>query len=349
MNPSRIALTFVVACGLAITTPLPGRAAVEYTVTDLGTLAGSPGFVQSVANGLSDNGLVTGYSYVGNQMHAFVYDGTMHDLGPGTGNGINDSGEVVGTDGSGNIFLYNGTMQTIGVGTAGGINNSGEVTGSLQNSSAFVYDGTVHLLPQPPGGTFGFGIAINSSGAVAGQAVVPSAVFQHEFAQIAYLYDGTLHEVGTNSGTQDNGPFMSIAFALNDHGDVVGTDSALPQGGFLYSGGVEHNIGGIVPMGINNSDQVVGTNANQALMYTGGGGIVNLNTLINPASGWNLQWATAINNVGQIVGYGTLNGDPLDSRAFLLTPVPEPSTLILGIVGVASLAFVALRKKFRRA
>lgn len=44
----------------------------------------------------------------------------------------------------------------------------------------------------------------------------------------------------------------------------------------------------------------------------------DLNTQIDSASGWNLQEATAVNNVGQIVGTGLLGSQP---HGFLLTPV----------------------------
>jgi hypothetical protein len=54
--------------------------------------------------------------------------------------------------------------------------------------------------------------------------------------------------------------------------------------------------------------------------------MVDLNGLIDPASGWTLAAARDINDSGWIVGTGTLNGQ---ARAFLLTPVPEPSSLAL--------------------
>lgn len=44
----------------------------------------------------------------------------------------------------------------------------------------------------------------------------------------------------------------------------------------------------------------------------------DLNNLIPAGSGWELQYASGINDVGQIVGYGTYSGL---TRAFLLTPV----------------------------
>jgi probable HAF family extracellular repeat protein len=56
---------------------------------------------------------------------------------------------------------------------------------------------------------------------------------------------------------------------------------------------------------------------------------------IDPTSGWNLVEATALNDVGQIVGYGT---NPLgQTHAFLLTPTPEPGcagALLLGACGL---------------
>ena len=52
------------------------------------------------------------------------------------------------------------------------------------------------------------------------------------------------------------------------------------------------------------------------------GTATDLDDLIDPNLGWHLVWARDINNQGQIVGYGILNGK---SRAYLLAPVSEPS------------------------
>jgi probable HAF family extracellular repeat protein len=46
--------------------------------------------------------------------------------------------------------------------------------------------------------------------------------------------------------------------------------------------------------------------------------MLDLNKLIPPNSGWELDVANGINDAGEIVGYGTRNGTNL--RAFLLTP-----------------------------
>jgi hypothetical protein len=55
--------------------------------------------------------------------------------------------------------------------------------------------------------------------------------------------------------------------------------------------------------------------------------MLDLNSLIDPGSGWLLIEAEGINDAGQITGFGLVGGQ---FSAFLLTPaVPEPSTFAL--------------------
>jgi hypothetical protein len=68
-----------------------------------------------------------------------------------------------------------------------------------------------------------------------------------------------------------------------------------------------------------------------AFLYSGGV-MTDLNTLIDPTSGWVLQTAQAINDSGQITGYGIIGGQ---THAFLLTPIPEPSSVVLAALGFA--------------
>jgi probable HAF family extracellular repeat protein len=72
---------------------------------------------------------------------------------------------------------------------------------------------------------------------------------------------------------------------------------------------------------INNRGQVVGwlqaAEGKQHAALWQQGKMYDLNTLIPHDSGWFLKIAADINEKGQIVGYGTINGAP---RAYLLTP-----------------------------
>jgi len=51
--------------------------------------------------------------------------------------------------------------------------------------------------------------------------------------------------------------------------------------------------------------------------------VINLNALLPSGSGWNLYAAEAINDQGQIVGYGLINGQENPVHAFLMTPGRE--------------------------
>jgi probable HAF family extracellular repeat protein len=58
-----------------------------------------------------------------------------------------------------------------------------------------------------------------------------------------------------------------------------------------------------------------------AFLYKSGSGMLDLNTLIDPLSGWELTDAAGINDAGQITGQGLINGE---YHAYLLTPIQVP-------------------------
>ena len=84
-----------------------------------------------------------------------------------------------------------------------------------------------------------------------------------------------------------------------------------------------------VAIAINNLDHVLGTSAYvvPGSMNVGpsrfvvwrNGGVFDLQTLLDPISGagWTITGVSAINNLGQIAGVGSHNGQPM---AFVLTP-----------------------------
>ena len=97
---------------------------------------------------------------------------------------------------------------------------------------------------------------------------------------------------------------------------------------------------GSTALDINGSRQIVGFSAapggvgDHAFLWESGV-MTDLNSLIPSGTGWRLVNARGINDSGQIVGWG-YNGSL--TRAFLLTPVPEPSTIVALLCGVGGLA-----------
>jgi probable HAF family extracellular repeat protein len=73
--------------------------------------------------------------------------------------------------------------------------------------------------------------------------------------------------------------------------------------------------------GINNRHQIVGTSTlasgQQHAYIFSRAAMTDLNELIPAGSGWILVAATGINDAGEIVGNGSINGQ---THAFLLTP-----------------------------
>ena len=122
------------------------------------------------------------------------------------------------------------------------------------------------------------------------------------------------------------GPFAGTG--INSWAHVIGYRASPPsdlQAVFWHAGSTR-SMGGpsgdrLLPLGMNDSSQVVGwmgqtTNVERAFLWDNCE-TVDLNDRVAPDSGWQLLRATAINERGQIVGYGLFQGQQV---GFLLTP-----------------------------
>jgi hypothetical protein len=106
--------------------------------------------------------------------------------------------------------------------------------------------------------------------------------------------------------------------------DVVGNSAT--EGVLISSGEVTHlgrlwNTTESVARALNDARQIVGESRGRAFLWEDGN-IMELGALIPQNLGWALGSAEDINNAGQIVGHGYLNGQP---HGYLLTPLsPAP-------------------------
>jgi probable HAF family extracellular repeat protein len=332
--------------------------AVQYSVTDLGS---------GYAFDINNVGQVTGYTIVNSNSHAFLWQNGsgMQVLGTlggymSWGMGVNDSGTVAGYSyNSSNIehaFLWqSGTaMQDLGAGYGFGINNSGQVVGE------FIYTGNrphAFLWRNGSGmqdiGTLGGGgsvaHAINNHGQVVGEATTANDTVSHAFL---WQSGSPMQDLGTFEGKN------TVATDVNDLGLVVGYNgSTVTHHAFLWQNDKGMQSLGVLPggfnasyaHGVNDNGEIVGDcymvdqysrDSNYHAFIYSNETMTDLNSLITPSLGWTLNVVCAINNSRQIVGYGTIGGQ---THAFLLTPIPEPSTLIL--FAVAAISFLAFRRQ----
>jgi len=317
-----------------------------YTITEIGP--SEP--VVSYAYGINTAGWVAGWSDPG---RAFVWrDGAFGYLPTPLGGStyvdtdINAPGDVIARYGLGRLrgCIWRDSLQT-DLGALGplgetyplGINDHGEVvgwsnTGAPGSTRPFIWkEGTLSALP---GEWYdGTARAINNKHQIVGEGA------PHTGDRGAFMWE---EDKITALG-------ISYAFDISENGVVAGDTTV---GGYrcacLWQEGVVTPLGSLpgypesTARGLNNLGSVVGSVGSgiflsqRAFLYQEGT-LYDLNNLIPHDSGWLLQAAENINDLGYIVGYGR-NPDGL-TRGFLLTP--EPATLSLLALGALAL----LRRK----
>jgi probable HAF family extracellular repeat protein len=282
---------------------------------NLGTLGGS----SSAAYGLNDGGQIVGTSTAPSGAYqAFLRDsGGMHNLGlAGSATaayGINASAQVVGT-----IGLNTYTPHTFLWDSAHGLQDLGTVAGYPATGSQ--------------------ARAINRTGQIVGWVEERNAggMGVYYSSMNGYVLDST---TGTVRGLRAlPGYVASQATGINDAGQVIGTCGGFigmphfnlysPREGFLWQDGVMTDLGMPSASGINDLGQVVG-----GKYLWQNGTLTDLNTLIDPASGWVITSTSDINDNGQIVGQGTLDGQ---GHCFLMDPVDPSGTASFSVNGFAS-------------
>ena len=347
---------------------------LKYRLTDLGAFTADGG---SAAVDINNLGQITGYSWAPDQQaYAAIWNnGQISPLGGSAvwsyTSAINDSGVVVGYNHDGSnqnaIQWLSGQSSSILVsqtccsGTASiaqDINNDGVVAGWSDGGwSAVTWtNGIMHKLPDLSYASAAMGI--NNFGQIVGISVSNTTSTNH-----AVMWNnGNIIDLGMATGFK-----ASFAEKINDAGDVVGqsnngyladTHATLWRAGNIIDlGSLNDGADASFAKDINNLGQIIGysqldpSNPNslsRAVIWSDSLVPIALDTLIDPLDPLNgkasLYSAWGINDLGQIVGYGLINGQ---QRAFLLNPissVAEPENYALMMFGLSLISLARRRK-----
>jgi uncharacterized membrane protein len=237
------------------------------------------------------------------------------------------------------------------------INNAGQIVGNYFTISIGSYQGfllsggsfTTIAPPQTLGTNFSEATGINNTGQIVGGWAIVSNHVQ------GFVLSGSFYTTLNAAPPATN---ATVPVSINDLGQIVGITGVIgdPSGavaGFLYSGGIFTPInapGALVTFvnSINNAGVIVGFGQSAGAGFNDGDGFIDIGGVLTP---FNVPGAlqtqpSSINNLGEIVGaYTDAQGVV---HAFLATPVPEPSSALPIVLGLAGLLGLARLKEARR-
>lgn len=279
---------------------------------------------------------------------------------------INNAGQIVWSpvdiNNASHATAWNNGVTT-DLGTLGGaqsealgINQAGQIVGRAQdvngNWQAVAWNnGQPTELAAPVGTSSWQANAVNNAGQIVG-----TGIRQSDNTRQPVMWD---QGVATNLDTSWTQSYQIQAYGLNNVGQVVGSVKAPNNVDYYRAVEWDHGVATLLGMpsgyyaaeakGVNDAGQVVGfmlshdANVSFRAATWINGQVVDLNSLLSASvldEGWVLLGANAINDNGQIVGQA-YNSKMGVINAFVLTPVPESSTLAMMFLGLGAVTMGA--------
>jgi probable HAF family extracellular repeat protein len=336
------------------------------SVTDLSTLPGASGN-QIAAKAVNNQGLIVGGGLTVNR--STIYQQTVPDQA------FRSDGKTISDLGTVGFLCKDSCVKTNAI----DLNNQGQIAFNTEYQD---YQGGVSPYVQQPDGSFNHlfssrAIAINNAGEVLSYTIArgrsgPSrGAIANGNSTTVLMSPGYCFSFSTPCFSES-----TYATDINDKGQVVGygpltSDRGSPLEAMLWKDPQTETIAeGLKGLGgtgnldyrgkiaslansLNDAGEVVGlsykSSGEQRAVFWKDAAFADLNELISTDSGWSLTEAIKINNQGQIVGKGYLDGK---EQGFLLTlnpdaePIPEPDSPIAlwagaGILGTT----IGLRRR----
>lgn len=326
----RFATTVAFLLAVACLSPLAMGGPAIYELTPF------TGYTGINASAINDSGTAVGYctNSAGALLQAFVWTPTGGMVAIGNqqyARDINNAGQIVGDDNSGNsLYWASSSSSAVTIAAAGtnggiakGISDLGQVVGrtgySVSNPrEGYVWDATA----DGSGSVTTIGgqeaNAVNDSGEVVGNQ------------RFRWTASGGMVTIDAGAGDT-----WGQAFDINSAGTVAGylgnnTGRFIQtsDGTFTALGTLSSFSGGSLDVSINDLGQVVGDIGYGATAFIWvNGTMTGLNDILGDAS-WDLKAASDINENGWIIGTGTHDGSNV---AYVM--VPEPATMSLLAIG----------------